>query len=485
MKIIVNNSVSQVAVGGKDNLLDYNVMKELREYFSTEVKGAYFSDKYRSHVWDGRKYYITEAGKLPTGFIPYLFNWLESRPEIEVEVIDNRTNVQPFIFPPVTTASEITLRPYQEDAVMALNRYITFREYSLYFPMGVFDIATNGGKTIIDYFIFRNIKDCNMIITIHTKDVFRQLVKELSEFGEKVGVINDRKVDLQRITVAMVGTLFNRMKQSVEFRKKLQQFNTLIVEEGHACGAKQYAWVLKTLDSPGVRIVVSGTPLSQADETKSLTVAGLGSNVICTISKKFLMDMGVSQKANVYIHLNDIDINTDGMDYDDVYTVVIKESTTRAKTIRSLVLSNPQKFILIMAFELTHIQFLYDYLKDIEGVEMVHGQDPDREVKLDMFRTGETRVLIASEIVKIGLNMPLINMLIPVMGEKAEIDILQFSGRGERNDGVFTDFEIHDFYDVGRYVEQHSLERIRIYRRVEFPVTFMYPSSKVGKPKNI
>lgn len=40
--------------------------------------------------------------------------------------------------------------------------------------------------------------------------------------------------------------------------------------------------------------------------------------------------------------------------------------------------------------------------------------------------------------------MPLINMLIPVMGEKAEIDILQFSGRGERNDGVFTDFEIHD-----------------------------------------
>lgn len=93
-------------------------------------------------------------------------------------------------------------------------------------------------------------------------------------------------------------------------------------------GAKQYAWVLKTLDSPGVRIVVSGTPLSQADETKSLTVAGLGSNVICTISKKFLMDMGVSQKANVYIHLNDIDINTDGMDYDDVYTVVIKESTT-------------------------------------------------------------------------------------------------------------------------------------------------------------
>ena len=73
MRILLGNAVSQLVVGGRDNLLPYDLMKELREYFSIPVKGAYFSDKYRRHVWDGRKYYLTEGGKLPTGFIPYLF----------------------------------------------------------------------------------------------------------------------------------------------------------------------------------------------------------------------------------------------------------------------------------------------------------------------------------------------------------------------------------------------------------------------------
>ena len=485
MRILIGNAVSQLVVGGRDNLLPYDLMKELREYFSIPVKGAYFSDKYRRHVWDGRKYYLTEGGKLPTGFIPYLFKWLDGRPEVEVELVDGRTNLMEFQNPPVLSVGSKTLRDYQEDTLRSINRHITLRGESVYFPMGVFDIATNGGKTLIAYSLFKNIVGCRLLITIHMKDVFNQLVRELTEEGEDVGVINDRKVCIKPITVAMVGTLYNRMKGSVTFRKDMQQFNTLIVDEGHAAGAKQYAWVIKSLDSAGVRVVMSGTPLDQADETKSLTVVGVGSTVVKEISKKFLMDMGVSQRAKVYIHLNNIKLNGDVKDYDYVYTQVVKYSAIRIQVIRDIIQRNPDKYILMMVYEVDHAQFVYDSLSDMDGVSMVHGTDPDRVMKLDMFRTGDIRVLIATEIVKIGLNLPLINILILLMGEKSKVDILQFSGRGERNDGEFTEFEIHDFFDVGRYVSQHSLERVRIYRKEEFSITFMYPSTSNGTPKII
>lgn len=483
MKIILRNSVSLVVIGGRDNLLSYNLMEELREYFSVKVKGAFFA---RRKGWDGRKYFITEGGKLPTGFIPHLFDWLEEHPEVLVEVVDERVNLLPFKGTFIDTVGGFTLGQgkyaFQIPAVKSLDNYLTFRGQTFYFPSGVWDIATNGGKSTIAYFLYKNLENCRMLVTINTKDVFTQLVKGFSEFGEEVGVISSARVDIKPLTVAMAGTLYNRMKSSAFFRKEMGQFNTLVVDEGHTAGAKQYAWVIKNLDQAGVRMIMSGTPLDQADEIKALTVTGLGGKILFKETKAELMSLRVSQKARVFIHKVESDIPPFAK-YDETYHYGVKVSTPRAEKIRGIVMGRPSKFILITVYEIEHAQFLYDALQGIEEVEMVHGKDLQRAEKIERFRLGDTRVLISTEIIKAGLNMPLINCIIMAQGEKGKVDIKQISGRGERAFEGIDSFEIHDFYDIGQYIESHSKERIRIYKGEGFEVNFEYPATLSGMPK--
>jgi superfamily II DNA or RNA helicase len=482
MRIILRNSVSLVVIGGRDNLLPYNLMAELREYFSVKVKGAFFAQKRSNFAWDGRKYYITEGGKLPTGFIPHLFDWVNERSEIHTEVVDERVNLIPFKETFTDTINGITLRDYQTPAVKSLNNYIEFRGETFYFPSGVWDIATNGGKSLIAYFLYKNLENCRMLVTINTKDVFTQLVKGFKEMGEDVGTISASKIDLKPLTVAMAGTLYNRMKGGAAFRREMQQFNTLVVDEGHTAGAKQYAWVVKNLDHVGVRMIMSGTPMDQADETKALTVTGLGGKVLYKVSKSFLMDQGVSQTAKVFIHKIESDFPPFAK-YDEVYMYGVKRSNPRAEKIRGIVVGRPTKYILITVYEIEHAQFLYEALEGIDGVEMVHGEDPERVDKLERFRTGDTRVLISTTITKMGLNLPLINCIIMAQGEKAKVDIKQWSGRGERAHEDIKSFEIHDFYDVGQYIENHSKERIKIYKGEGFEINFEYPATPTGMPK--
>lgn len=479
MKVILRNSVSQLVIGGTDNLLPFDLLANLREYFSVKVKGAFFAQKRSKFAWDGRKYFLTEGGKLPTGFIPYLFAYLEGM-EVRVEVVDERVNLMHFNPTFNDNIGEVTLRTYQTPAVKSLDNYITFRGQSFYFPSGVWDMATNSGKTLAASFLYHNLQGCRMLITIDTVDVFRQLVKEFAQQGDEVGVITSTKIDLKPITVAMAGTLFNRM-QSVSFRKSLQVFNTLVVDEGHRAGGKQYSWVIKNLDHAGVRLIMSGTPLDQASEIKALTVAGLGGKVLYTVTKQELMDLGVSKRAKVKIHYCDSQLFW-GQGYDYCYDEGVKFSVERLSIIRNIIKENKDKSILIAVYYKDHLDYITKFLMGY-SVESVHGQDPQRAEKLERFRTGDTKVLISTEITKVGLNMPLINIIILAQGEKSKIDLKQWSGRGERAFEGEDSFELHDFYDVGQYIHEHSKKRIKVYREEGFDIEYDYPATPTGTPK--
>lgn len=480
MRIILRNSVSLVVVGGADNLLPYNLMDTLREYFSVKVKGAFFAQKRSKFAWDGRKYYLTEGGKLPTGFIPYLFEYLEDT-DIPVDVVDERVNL--IRFKPVfnDNIGDITLRTYQIPAVKALNNHITFRGQSYYFPSGVWDMATNSGKTLAASFLYHNLEGCYMLITINRVDVFKQLVKEFGQQGDDIGVITSSRVDLKPITVAMAGTLYNKMK-SVAFRKSMHVFNTLVVDEGHTAGGKQYSWVIKNLDHIGVRLIMSGTPMDQADETKALTVTGLGGKVLYKVTKKELMDMGVSKRALVKIHYCDSNLFW-GEGYDKSYDAGVKFSQERLDEMFGIIQDNPNRSILISVYYKDHLEFLYEGLKSLPMVEAVHGEDPQRADKLERFRLGDTHVLISTEITTLGLNMPLINILIMAQGEKSKIALKQWSGRAERACEGEDSFELHDFYDVGQYIEEHSKKRIRVYREEGFDIEYDYVATPTGMSK--
>jgi superfamily II DNA or RNA helicase len=79
--------------------------------------------------------------------------------------------------------------------------------------------------------------------------------------------------------------------------------------------------------------------------------------------------------------------------------------------------------------------------------------------------------------------MPLINIIILAQGEKSKIDLKQWSGRGERAFEGEDSFELHDFYDVGQYIHEHSKKRIKVYREEGFDIEYDYPATPTGTPK--
>ena len=486
MKVVIRNSNSQIVIGGRDNIHYPKLMKELREFFSLEPEGAYYIQQRTNYHGEVRKYFLTETGKLPTGFIPFLLEELDnSYPNLDVEIIDERGDIPVFSKTFLGTYNDIVLgadnREYQIEAIKLMNNYIYFRDYKIYFPIGIWDLATNAGKSIMALFIYLNVVNCRLLLLIDSVDTFNQLVREFTRILGGVGIINSRKCVLKEVTIAMAPTLYNKMK-SLSFQREMQQFNTVIIDEGHKASGKRYAWVIKHLDYAGIRIVMSGTPMDHSNEIKALTVTGLGGRVLIKESKKQLMDAGVSKRARVIMHLCSSNIVFQ-KDYDYMYNEGIMFSYERIEIMKRLILENPKESFLITVYLKDHLQFIFDSLWGIEGMESAHGEDPERVDKLERFRLGDTRILISTEITKLGLNMPLVTNIIMAQGEKDKIAIKQWSGRGERSFEGEPVLTIHDFYDCGPYIENHSKKRMAIYKAEEFDIEYDYPHTPTGRPK--
>ncbi len=102
MKILIENSISKLVIGGPDHLVDPKLMKNIRDYLSVDVPGAYHVQAYKKHLWDGKRYFCTPMGKVPTGMLPVLLGFLEDEyTNLEVEespiIINNSAESEGWI----------------------------------------------------------------------------------------------------------------------------------------------------------------------------------------------------------------------------------------------------------------------------------------------------------------------------------------------------------------------------------------------------
>jgi superfamily II DNA or RNA helicase len=118
-----------------------------------------------------------------------------------------------------------------------------------------------------------------------------------------------------------------------------------------------------------------------------------------------------------------------------------------------------------------------------KSITFVHGTDPERAQKIEDFKAGRIKTLISTTILKEGVNIPIISNVINAVGGKSKVDIKQWMGRGERRHEDLKSFTMHDFYDIGRYVEAHSKVRIATYRKEKLDVTLHYAKEDIKKIK--
>ena len=490
MKLVVDNVITKVVIGGADNMHG-NLMKEFREYMSVKQDGAMFMQKYArkkgKYMGDGMQYFITPLGKMATGFIPYLLKFFEQY-NLQYTIEDKRTNLPKF------KAGELDLQlpmyklaPHQADMIEAVNRTLYFNDTPLYFPRGIWDVAPNGGKTAAFAGLIQNVENPRAILMVHSKDLQMQHYEYFSKIFDDVGLINDKNYHIgTTVTIGMYKTMYNRMQTDLSVERDFKtKFNIKAVDECHRASATEYSKLNQGINA-GMVVFMSGNPLDKANTVSNFKTVGLSGNVIIKVTKAQLIDMSVSLRPEVKILLNPCKAMC--MAYDEEVSRYITGSDDRAELIANLIKEKRGKKILVTFFYREHGELMYNAAKKANRdyahrIDWVHGQDKERAAKIQAFRDGETMVLFTSNIMQEGIDIPDIEVVVYASGGKGQIAPSQFSGRGERKDGVNTSFEFYDIFDAGQYLAAHSAKRIKSYKDEGFEIKYNYEQHRNGHPK--
>lgn len=484
MKLVINNISSKVIIGGKDFLLDFDILKELKKYLRVRPKGYNHSPLYRSRKWDGWRYFINAKGEFATGFVPLVCRYLEEL-GVEIEVEDLRTNLPTLQEDLTDFVGEIdgevwTGRDYQMEAIKRITNYVTIGGKSYYFPRGILDCATNAGKNSISALVINNLpKDKKVVFMVSNSVIYSQAVEFFQQVlgREKLGQVCSGKLDFQRVTICMVKTLYNRAKESMQVKSLLSQVDCLIVDEADESGQTQYAKCLQFIPAP-MRIFVSGTPLD-GDKVTAMITMGLSGKVLYKITNKELIDKGVSQMPDIKILYNDSGKGSKlAMGYDDEMEEFVWSSEPRMKLIKDLVDKHSEEQILITFVRKEHGEFMYEYLTENchSDIALVHGTTPNRDEIISDYKKGKVSVLIASMILKRGANIPVIRVGILAHSGKSVTTTKQIIGRLIRHDGKNSDVLVYEFMDRGKYLSKHSRARIRTYKNEGFNIEYLYPN---------
>jgi len=504
MEIILGNVRCKCVITSEDRKLGFDAIKKLREILRERPDGYHRSERFQKGQWDGYSYFLTPKTRVfPTGMLPWVLQYCKAL-GIKTEITDKRNNLPEFTDSLVDSFGDITLWDYQKDLVEIVrnNRLKISEDESISFNRGIFDVATNAGKTVIMLGVYFNLKTPKLLFLTRRFALFVQTVEFFEKYVEDVGVIHSatakhpdkrwRKANYKigSVTIAMTPTLTRRLNK-INVQKDLKAFNMLVADECHYSTADTEKAIINKTDA-GLRMFVSGTPFAKVgDKVKKLNLIAMAGPVIGKISNKDLVEKGVSRQIKVHIHLNHV-IQKGGfpaIDYASQMENFIHTSKERCRIIHKEVTENPNNIHLITYINEEHGKFMYDYLTSQEGYHIptvvTGGWDTKgRHNKQKMFMNKQINVFIVSEIIREGLNMPFLDTLIYSGGGSSSIGLKQWFGRGIRIGSLQQNFKVLDFMDIGHKIMPHSKKRVKIYEEEGYIIEKYYDEKEIKKLSN-
>lgn len=481
--IIRDHIKVELVIQRVDHIEGSDPLKLLDEFLAIPVPGAFHSKLYKRRVWDGKKRFLIKDKYFALGFLPLVIRFAEDN-EWSYTVKDERSYIPelrdeltPLIG--ISDGKEWIARDYQLGMLKKLKK-TTIGGYA--YPRGIFDAATNAGKTSFAALLINNLKNVeNIIFCVSNSTVFDQCYEFFSSILDiPVGRVNSKHLDFQQLTVVMYKSLLSKAKKSLDVENRLAQTTVLIVDECDEAGANTYADLLSMIKA-GMRVFMSGTALDAA-VVNSMTCIGLSGPVISSVSNQYLIENGYSQLPKVHMYLNYIEYPPKMRSYKDQLALAIYKNTFRCDKILEISEIDDRPVLVTFEKKQEHGFFMYDYLKanSDKVVEIVHGDHKSdyRQDIVTRLQAGEIDILLASRVFFRGINADKIGHLVLAQGGKSDRMVKQILGRGMRNDGEHDHFYVHDFYDFGKHVGKHSRDRIRLYRKEGFKVTEHYKTRR-------
>ena len=441
----------------------------IRQSTSYAVQGAEYSPSYRKGLWDGRKHLFNKKNSsFPTGLVSIIKQTCEES-GYDVGIVDHRMRPAPqgktFDLHGIKMEGKYD---YQLDAAKTMVDKM----------QGIVKIATNGGKTAVAASVIRYL-ELPTLFLVTTVELMYQAQKvfqlRFQATDKEVGVIGDGVWEPGSwVTVAMVPTLEKRIntKKCIDF---LSTIDVLFYDECHHVPSDT-SYAVTTLCPAFYRYGLSGTPIDRTDGSNLKLIAATG-DIIVNISNKFLVERGVSARAEIIFDK----VTTPQLPPKMSYPTAYKEGIVENEEMLSKVVEWTKVFhslnlgTLILVEEIEHGKSIDTALWNATGGmfiphQFISGKETSevRDNALKEFAKRELPVLISSRILDEGVDVPTIDALILAGSRKSTIKTLQRLGRGLRGERLIA-VEFANFCQ--KHLLKHSLERLEDYKAEDcFPI---------------
>jgi superfamily II DNA or RNA helicase len=428
-----------------------NIIKVLSDKWAFHVNGYQYTPTYKRGHWDGKKRFVSAAGKFKTGMLTNILRDL-NQVGCTPEVIREHGDGPKLIFK--RNIKEFKLHDYQQEAISK----------ALIAERAIIKSPTGSGKTLIMAATLTAFPKAKITILFDERSILTQTYEYLTrKCGFKdVGINLGGDFKDGRIMLSTV--------QSIDkiLDSHLNQSEVLMVDEVHKfCRGEMTVAAIQSF--PNARYRFGFTATMPDDRIGELTLVGAFGDVIETKSTQELIAEDKLAKPIIQMleYEDEISEQDLGSDYATIYEKFIITSEKRNGIIFSLAAkiaeANPEAKVCILVKNLEHLQTLRNAIPNsftLEGINTIHER---KEAIKDFLECDSAAFLIGTKVLQTGINIEEITHLVNARGLKDKIPTLQGLGRGMRKSAGKTSVMVYDFFDHIPYLREHSKARIRHY----------------------
>jgi len=456
MKIIVGNLTTTLETDNPE------LLNTLRNKYSFSVPGYQYSPAYRSKRWDGKKRYFAANGKFRTGLLSRILKDLNKIGADNIEWENKPEKKEPFI----PSVGNFSYREYQKKAI-----YQCLKN-----KRAIVDSPTGSGKTLIMagcIAALQHDQDITAVVLFREKGILNQTYEFFKRCGIRdLGYNSGEGYEYGKVMLSTV--------QSIEriIDTHLQKTELLMVDEAHQfCKGETTIAAVESFPNASYRLAFTATPPRETskDVNARMVLEGAFGPVYTTRTAEDLIKDGALAKPVIQVVDNTpVSSIDDNLSYLEIYDQCIVNCDRRNDKIKTIVSkiyqSNAKAKILILVKNLQHIENLQERLENCYTIE---GKDDidSRYAIIDKFvKDDKPATIVGTNVMQTGISIDEISHMVNARGLSGEVPTLQGLGRGIRKAKGKDTMYFYDFYDRVPYLEEHSRQRIKHYKRLKFEV---------------
>lgn len=410
-------------------------------------------------------------GAFPAGWVPALAKVI--REDMKLDVVIDDARVAPV-------AQALPISDPRVDFLRADPRYafqVPVVEAILRAERGIVRVATGGGKTQIAAAAMALLRG-NWVFVVNTKDLLQQARERFARLlGEPIGALGDGQKTLERVTVAIVNTLW-REGRTAEARALIDRADGVAFDECHGAAAEGAIEALGDMRRARWRLGFSATPTAREDKRSVFAVAALGP-LIARVDAPQLIEAGVLARPEIRMICHDGD--SPKKTWRGAESDLIVKSRERNELVASIA-AKAAKPAIVFVRAIAHGKALTKALarKGLD-VDFAWGES-DREKILSKLRTGQIEVMVCSAVMTAGVDIPALRAVIIAGGGKSAIEAIQRIGRGSRAIAGKDSYQVWDIFDRGnKWTRRHAAERRKAYLSEGHEVFVEEPDGSKGR----